>query len=401
MTEQPIPPTSPSAPHPGTAALHPAATPSRTDVVVIGGGVMGSAAAWSLARRGAGVVLLEQFGPGHVQGASHGRSRIYRSTYAQAHHQALVAEARRLWHELEAETGTRLLHPGSGVATAAAHGQEQLVTVAGAMERAGVPFEWLSVAAAEDRWPGLRFPGPVLHEPHTAGRVDADAAVTALQSAAVAAGATVRHHRRVTAVEADGDGVVVRCAAGAAVRARTAVVAVGAWTADLLGGSVQLPPLRVTQEQPAHFPALDPGAAWPAFTYDPDPGEGWPSGVYGLASPGEGVKVGFHGTGPECHPDRRDRVADPRQLARLMEFVRRWLPGLDAERPAPVSCTYTSTPTGEFVLDRVGPVVLAAGFSGHGFKSATAVGRVLADLALDLPGADAGAFGLAQHAALL
>src|SRR4051794_41608200 len=81
---------------------------------------MGSAAAWALARRGVGVVLLEQFGPGHTLGASHGRARIYRSTYAQPHHQSLVAEARELWRELEAETGRTVLHPRSRVATAAA-----------------------------------------------------------------------------------------------------------------------------------------------------------------------------------------------------------------------------------------------------------------------------------------
>jgi glycine/D-amino acid oxidase-like deaminating enzyme len=73
----------------------------------------------------------------------------------------------------------------------------------------------------------MRFPGPVLHEPHTAGRVDSDAAVTALQRATERADGVVRHHRRVTSVEPDGDGVLVRSAAGAAVRARAAVVAAG------------------------------------------------------------------------------------------------------------------------------------------------------------------------------
>ena len=374
-------------------------TPRLTDVVVVGGGVMGSATAWALARRGVGVVLLEQFGPGHTSGASHGRSRIYRSTYAQRHHQSLVAEARELWAELERETGTTVLHPGSGVATAAADGQERLREIAAAMDAAGVPYEWLTPAAAQARWPGMRFPGPVLHEPHTAGRVDADAAVTALQDATELAGGVVRHHRRVTAVEPDGDGVVVRLAAGAAVRGRAAVVAAGAWTADVLGDTVGLPPLRVTQEQPAHFRPLTPGLDWPAFTADPDPAEGWPSGVYGLSSPGEGVKVGFHGTGPEVHPDRRNFAAEPEQLALLQDYVRRWLPGLDAEHPEPVSCTYTSTPTGEFVLDRIGPVVVAAGFSGHGFKSAPAVGRLLADLALGAP-VEVGPFSLAGHAVL-
>jgi sarcosine oxidase len=97
------------------------------------------------------------------------------------------------------------------------------------------------------------------------------------------------------------------------------------------------------------------------------------------------------------HPDARSYAAEPGQLAQLQEYVRRWLPGLDAESPEPISCTYTSTATGEFVLDRVGPVVVAAGFSGHGFKGATAIGRVLADLATGTPpGAEA--FRLAEHA---
>ena len=79
--------------------------------------------------------------------------------------------------------------------------------------------------------------------------------------------------------------------------------------------------------------------------------------------------------------------------------MRRWLPGLDADSSEPISCTYTSTASGEFVLDRVGPVVVAAGFSGHGFKGAPAIGRVLADLALGEP-VRAEAFGLAAHGAL-
>jgi sarcosine oxidase len=157
--------------------------------------------------------------------------------------------------------------------------------------------------------------------------------------------------------------VQVRSAAGAVVRARTAVVAAGAWPAD------------------------------------PDPAEGWPSGVYGLVNPCDGVKVVFHGTGPECHPDRRDRAPEPGQPAQLQEYVRRWLPGRDAEALDPVSCTCTSTPTGEFVLDRTGPVVVAAGFSGHGFSSATAIGRVLVDLAVGAP-VNAGPFARAAHSVL-
>ena len=105
--------------------------------------------------------------------------------------------------------------------------------------------------------------------------------------------------------------------------------------------------------------------------------------MYGLTDPCGEVKVGFHGTGPVCHPDRRTFVPEPDELRRLQDYVATWLPGLDPGRPTPISCTYTSTPGAEFVLERHGPLVVGAGFSGHGFKHAPAVGRVLADLALD------------------
>jgi sarcosine oxidase len=70
------------------------------------------------------------------------------------------------------------------------------------------------------------------------------------------------------------------------------------------------------------------------------------------------------------------------QLAALRSYVRAWLPGADPDSFAPISCTYTSTPDEDFVLDRAGPFVVGAGFSGHGFKFAPTVGLILADLAV-------------------
>ena len=85
------------------------------DVVVVGGGAMGSAAAWQLARRGLEVVLLERFGPGHRHGASHGASRIFRTSYADLVHIRLAQEAEAGWRELERATGTELLAVTGGV----------------------------------------------------------------------------------------------------------------------------------------------------------------------------------------------------------------------------------------------------------------------------------------------
>lgn len=391
-----------------TSAAH------TVETLVVGGGVMGSAAAWQLARRGREVLLLERFAPGHVQGASHGASRIYRTTYAEAEYLDLAQEALGLWRALEAESGLDVLTLTGGISSVgggvggggARHraGGTHLDAVAAAFAARGVPHAWLPAQEARDRWPGLRFAGEVLHEPETAGRIHADRAVEAFQAAARAHGATVQHETPVRHLELTPTGVRVVTDTGEH-HARRVVVAVGAWSAGLVGRVLQTPatpdplPLVVTQEQPAHFAlrAHAPGEdTWPSFTHDPGPvlagpARRWPSGVYGLATPGEGIKVGFHGVGPVTDPDRRTFRPEPDQLAQLQDYVAEWVPGVDPAALVPISCTYSTTPDHDFVLDRVGRLVVAAGFSGHGFKFAPAIGRVLADLAGEQSAAPSGA----------
>nr|WP_083977650.1 FAD-dependent oxidoreductase [Herbidospora sakaeratensis] len=352
------------------------------DVVVVGGGAMGSAAAWRLAGGGSDVVLLERFEAGHVRGASHGASRIFRVAYGDPVYIGLAQEAHDLWRELEAESGATLLTTTGGVD----HGRTpDLDVLADALDAAGVPGEWLVAEEAAERWPGLRYDGKVFFHP-ASGRLHADHAVAALKQRAAALGADVRHRTPVLQVAVRGENAVDVITEDDVYRAKRVVVAAGAWTEKLLGRLVRLPPLRVTQEQPAHFAALRDAAEWPSFVHHFDvrtlAATGFLSGVYGLATPGEGVKVGFHGTGPMVDPDTRDFTADPLQMRLLREYARLWLPGVDPGVFTPISCTYTTTPTSDFVLDRIGPVVVAAGFSGHGFKFVPAVGRVLADLAL-------------------
>lgn len=373
----------------------------HVDHVVVGGGVMGAATAWQLARRGRQVVLLERFGRGHVRGASHGASRIYRNTYARPEYLDLVQEAFDLWRVLEDEAPAvgELLTITGGVSQGSLASRE----VADAFVERGIPHEWLSAADAHARWPGLAFEGDVLHETSTAGRLHADRAVEAFLQAATAAGARVLHETPVHAVEEAADVVRVVTDAGTW-HAPSAVVAVGAWTSGLLTGFPELADrLVVTQEQPAHF-ALRPDAPaadlWPSFTHDPAAPHPWPSGVYGLATPGEGIKVGFHGVGPRTDPDRRTFTPEPGQLRQLRDYVSRWVPGADPDHLVPISCTYTTTPDHDFVLDRRGRLVVAAGFSGHGFKFAPAVGRVLADLASEPVSVPPPAFAAARFAAL-
>lgn len=360
---------------------------ARVDVAVVGGGAMGAAAAWQLARAGREATVFEQFAPGHRRGASHGASRNFNVSYEEPEYLSWLRDARELWRELEAESGVDLLTV-TGIVN---HGPgRDFARVAEAVSAGGFRTELWDAAAAAVRWPGLRFAGTVLHTPE-AGRLNADAAVAALLSSAVARGARVEWSTRVSGLEVADDEVrlTVSDPAGATrrVRAGRAIVTAGAWTERTLRGvpGAVLPALRVTQEQPAHFASALDEASWPGFNHAPDasdPATAWfPTGVYGMLTPGEGVKAGWHAAGPVVDPDRRSFVPDPGLTAAIVRYAREWLPGVDPDRFAEITCTYTSTPDARFVLQRFGPVVVGAGFSGHGFKFTPVVGRTLARLA--------------------
>ncbi|WP_236940933.1 FAD-dependent oxidoreductase [Frondihabitans sp. 762G35] len=351
---------------------------------------MGSAATWALARRGRDVTLVERFEPGHVQGASHGEYRNFNVAYAESDYVDLLVESRRLWGELEDESGSRLLElvglVNHGLPSTA---QGRFRAVHAELASRGIRSEFLSAADAADRWPGFRFDTPVLFSPES-GRVKADDSVAALQRAAVARGAVVRHSTRALGLRTRDDDLVevdLETSEGRieTVRATGVVVTVGAWTEKFVGRRVSLPRLVVTQEQPAHFAPADwSEAVWPSFNHlrRPFPSDDyWYSDVYGMLTPGVGIKVGWHGTGVPIDPDSRTFRSEPVQLAALRRYASEWLPGVDADRFDEISCTYTSTDTTDFVLDRVGPITVGAGFSGHGFKFTPAVGRILADLA--------------------
>jgi sarcosine oxidase len=363
----------------------------EVETLVVGGGAIGSATAWQLARRGRSVALIERFAPGHLNGASHGASRNFNTAYSHPTYVGMLSESLQLWRELEQESGAHVLDQ-VGIVN---HGPNpSFDDVAAALAAAGLGAEFLTPDAAGERWPGIRFDGRVLHTPD-AGRLNADASVAALQAAARAAGADIRHGARALHLQVLADDHVRVTTEGGAIEARNVVVTVGAWTTKLLAGVVRVPRLVVTQEQPAHFALRDrsadadarAGQDWPGFNHafdSADPRYGyWYSPVYGMYTPGQGVKAGWHGVGPVTDPDARTFTAEPAQLAALQRYAREWLPGADADVLEPVSCTYTTSVDEDFVLDRVGPVTVGAGFSGHGFKFTPAVGRILADLATD------------------
>lgn len=356
---------------------HRVSADAAASVAVIGGGAIGSAAAWQLAERGHRVVLFEQFAAGHARGASHGTSRIFRYSYPLAGYVALAGRAARLWRRLERLDGGRFYARTGSVD----HGDPASVQrLTRTLRQTGIEHSVLSPVQAQIRWPGLRFDGMVLYHPDS-GRLHADMAVAALQRRAREEGAETLFRTEAIGLRTATSGVRVLTASGS-IRFDQVVVAAGAWTSQVLAAMPAvarlLPPLVTTQEQPVHFVARQTPVGWPSFLHHPGH-EHTGAGIYGLAAP-DGVKVGEHGTGPRIDPETRDFRADPAGVARLQEYADRWIPGVDPSAVTATTCLYTSTPDGHFVIDRAGPITVAAGFSGHGFKFAPAIGELVAGL---------------------
>lgn len=342
----------------------------RYDVVVVGGGVMGAAATWHLARAGARVAMIEQHDAGHDRGSSHGRSRIFRLAYRQPHFTALAQRALSAWRRLEDDVGAQLLTTTGGVD----HGDEAtLQAITASLDAAGARWSRLSPGEATARWPGLRFASDVVHQAD-AGRVDADAVVAGLHRRASELGAELRFSVGAEALNVADDHVDVVIGDGT-LRADVAVVAAGAWLPSFASRlAIALPPMTVTQEQPGYFPADGDASDWPVFVHYADVPR------YGLFTPGDGVKVGEHGSGIVVDPDHRPPV-DDECTRRLSAYVERWLPGVRATPSRVDSCLYTTTPDEEFVLRREGRIVVCSACSGHGFKFAPVVGERVAAMA--------------------
>jgi monomeric sarcosine oxidase len=345
------------------------------DIAVVGAGLAGAATAWAATRRGLSVVLLEQFDIGHGRGSSHGSARIFRRTYPDALYVGLTGAAGDLWREVEADAGIRLLVTTGGLD----HGARRPVALmAGLLADAGVPHEVLDALEARRRWPGIRFETPVLFHPE-AGVIDAGAAVDAFVMLARRRGATVLDRTPVTAIDPREDRAVVRTETGS-VAARRVVVAAGPWVAGVVPAGVPFPPVVVSQQQIFHFPRRDEAIQWPLIVHkDALSTYALPGGRDG--GPAHGQKVAEHAGGRSTTAAGRDGVVDPAARARIVDYVRGWLPGLVPEPFHETTCLYTSTADEDFVLDRRGPVVVCSACSGLGAKFAPWIGMEATRLA--------------------
>ena len=360
------------------------------DFAVLGLGGMGSAVAAHAARRGLRVAGFEQFPVVHDRGSSAGRTRIIRKAYFEdAAYVPLLERAYTLWRELEERSQTALLDL-FGVLMV---GHPDSTTIAGMRTSAAaydVAVEQLDTAQVRARFPrfDVRDDEVGIFEPD-AGVVFPERAIAAYLNDARDAGAALYDGVRVRSYEQGPGGVRIKLEGGEQVDAARVAMCAGAWTNDLLA-HLRLP-LAVQRNVQYWFAPSQPCGpdVLPAFFLERPTLR---ARLYGIPDLGDGLKVAFHEYGATTRSDDLDRDVHADEIAAMRETLATVMPGTTMTLRDTKACMYTLTPDRNFAIGRDphhARVVIASGFSGHGFKFVPVIGEIVTALLLDEdPGLD-------------
>jgi sarcosine oxidase len=360
-------------------------------VIVLGLGIMGSATAYTLSRRGHQVIALDANERGHQLGSSHGKTRITRQAYFEApEYVPLLKRSYELFRELESETGKTLLTECGGLFIGDDPNTNLVESCKRSADIHSIAYEIMTGAQINKRFPCFALPESYygLFEP-TAGFLHAHECLNAYYQRASELGAVLHFEEPAITWSATKGGVRVKTPI-AEYSGDALVVTAGPWAPRLLS-SLELPlhPLRVffSYFQTPHPEKFTPDKC-PIYCISEQ-------GVfhYGFPyEPGGGMKIAHHGsarfsvqqTGNQiCTPESCDRTVHPHEVEALREKLNGYLPGAGGEHASSTVCLYTMTPDENFIIDRddtSSNVVYGCGFSGHGFKMGSVVGEVLADM---------------------
>ena len=363
------------------------------DVIVVGLGSMGGAAASRLAARGLSVLGLERFWPGHDQGSAHGGTRIVRQSYFESPaYVPLLKRAYEGWRELERESGRELLTLCGGLYL----GDEDGAVFGGSLASArqhGLEHEVLTGEEIRRRFPTLAPP------PYAYGLYEANAGytrpeLTTIANAEVAQrhGADLRFGEAVTGWVPTAAGGVQVVTDDGTYGADRLVVSPGAWAPELLR-DLRLP-IRVERQISYWFtPQFTPEVPYERYTDAEHPvyieathSNGQLYGFPMVDGPAGGLKLGYFRKGVDTTPQTVDRTVHPDEVEDMQQRALELMPHLTGPLVTASTCFYSTTPDEDFVVGlhpELPQVALACGFSGHGFKFVPVIGEVLADLVVD------------------
>lgn len=373
---------------------------SQYDVIVAGVGAMGSAACWHLAKRGLKVLGLERFDLGHTMGSSHGLTRIIRLAYFEgSHYVPIVKRAHQLWSETGEAAGLKLLHVTGSLDLA----PEGLGPVESSLKSCldhGLEHEVLDRNEISRRFPAFQLPeGHIGLWQAGGGFVASEKAIYAHVGLAQSKGADIHTGEPMLDWQPTADGgVTVRTERGTYSAGRL-VITSGGWIADAVPALKQR--VRTVRQAIGWFttrrPELFREGAFPVFILSVEEGNFYGFPLYEHP----GFKLGGPHFGREpMDPREPDRTPSSNQLRLIRECLARYIPDAAGDPLTVKGCVYTVSPDEGFIIDAVPGVpqaVFASACSGHGFKFASAIGEILADLSTSgRPAFDLSAFSLSR-----
>lgn len=350
------------------------------DAVVVGCGAMGSSVSYNLVSKGMKVLTLERFDLNHELGSSHGGTRIIRLVYAEdPRYVPLLRRAFASWGELQEKSGRTLMRLTGGLMIGRKDGDLVLGVLRSAREH-GLPHRILTGAEVNRAFPAFRVgeEQSAVHE-ESAGILFPEECVLAFYESAERAGCVFRFSETLSSWRGTDEGIEVATDRGT-YGADRLVICAGPWTGELLGGLI---PLECERQVPLWFdsrgnPNFGPDRM-PIFVLEEDA----ETTFYGIPDVGHGVKIARHHGGESVQPDAVDRQVKESDTAPVKGFISRRLSGLSPIPMASKTCLYTNTPDSNFVLDFLpsdSRVIVVSVCSGHGFKFASVIGEVVADL---------------------
>ncbi|MCZ6671907.1 MAG: N-methyl-L-tryptophan oxidase [Verrucomicrobia bacterium] len=358
------------------------------DVIVLGVGSMGSAACYHLAKRGIKVLGLEQFDIPHNQGSHHGKSRMIRKAYYEhPDYVPLLERAYELWDELEADATEKIIYRTGGLYLGSSYGS----IITGSLESArkhGLPHRYLNHAEICEQFPSFQVPETFEgYFESEGGFIRPEDAVQEHAHQAEKNGARILASTPVLDWVSSPDGVEVKSSAGN-FSAGQLIICAGAWTGPILRDlGIELTVTRQVQAwfEPKDDPKKFTHENFPCWFIETDP----PHGHYGFPTlPSQkGLKIAEHKPGEPILADQVGQAVDPpnqSELDDLQRVLNTFIPGAAGQLLKSCTCLYTNSPDQHFIVGKhpeLDPVSLAAGFSGHGYKFASVMGEILADLA--------------------
>ncbi len=372
------------------------------DTIIIGAGSMGLATARYLVKCGQKVLLLDHYNPPHTFGSHHGETRLFRLSYAEGNsYVPLLQDARSRWLELEQEmneckyeVGQDFLFSPTGVINVAQASSNFVTDVLASARSYRLHYEYLSATEAERKWQGLLIPEDYVVFYDTQGGVlFSEACLETYKQSCLRQGAHLKTNGEMVHLVVTNESVELNWG-GDRIMAGGLVITAGAGTAGILRNWFpEWPlPLQTIRKTVAWYNPMIHCQGYKISEYSSAyfPGyliESTNGMFYGFPNFGQGVKVGRHDGGMACTLEsiNRDFYHDEGDELEIRKFVMDFLPHAAGNLNKGIVCPYTITPDGHFIIDfhpYYRNVVLAAGFSGHGFKFASIIGEILGDMVI-------------------